>query len=241
MPTRLVILLNKVSIFQLQYQITANQLCLLVIIIVNWIFILAFYVVVLVQQLKLTIRLHIYPLNIHFLNDTNINGTRLVEAMTQRSIQNTHLKYRVLMYDCSVTQGEGMKTVLVKKCCSGPPGLIHFWMQAPSKNRLKPGGRSPGIILPPLQIDQPPLLASHPPSLAGWLTLPSNFSLLRRTLPPVYKLASLSSLTYMVTSSPQLSPSSSYLAPSTNWLASPPLRRWLAHPLCLHYFSPSTL
>ena len=37
--------------------------------------------------------------------------------------------------------GEGIKTVLIKKCCPGPPGLIHFWMQTPSKNRRKPGGK----------------------------------------------------------------------------------------------------
>ena len=42
------------------------------------------------------------------------------------------------------TLGEGIKTVLVKKFCPGPPGLIHFWMQAPSKTRLKPGG-VPGV------------------------------------------------------------------------------------------------
>ena len=36
-------------------------------------------------------RLHIYPLKIHYLNNTNINRTRLVEATTQKSIQNTHL------------------------------------------------------------------------------------------------------------------------------------------------------
>ena len=50
------------------------------------------------------------------------------------------------MYDLSVPQGNGIKTVLVKKCCPGPPSLIHFWMQAPSKNRLKPGG-VPGVDL----------------------------------------------------------------------------------------------
>ena len=54
------------------------------------------------------------------------------------------LVWNMSMYDCSVTQGEGIKTVLVKKCCPGPPGLIHFWMQAPSKNRLKPRG-VPGV------------------------------------------------------------------------------------------------
>ena len=42
------------------------------------------------------------------------------------------------------TLGEGIKTVLVKKCYLGPPGVIHFWMQAPSKNRFKPGG-VPGV------------------------------------------------------------------------------------------------
>ena len=58
------------------------------------------------------------------------------------------LIWNMSMYDLSVPQGDGIITVLVKKCCPGPPGLIHFWMQAPSKNRLKPGGcpggRPPG-------------------------------------------------------------------------------------------------
>ena len=70
------------------------------------------------------------------------NGTRLVEATTQRSIQNTHLKYVDVRLQCA--PGEWIKTILVKKCCPGPPGLIHLWMQAPSKNRLKPGG-VPGV------------------------------------------------------------------------------------------------
>ena len=48
------------------------------------------------------------------------------------------------MYDCNVPKGEGIKTVLVKKCCPGPPGLTHFWMQALSKNCLKPEG-VPGV------------------------------------------------------------------------------------------------
>ena len=39
-------------------------------------------------------------------------------------------------------QGEGIKTVFGQEILPGTPGpsLIHFWMQALSKNRLKPGG-----------------------------------------------------------------------------------------------------
>ena len=54
------------------------------------------------------------------------------------------LIWNMSMYNFSVPQGDGIKTVLVKKCCPGPPGLIHSWMQAPSKNHLKPGG-VPGV------------------------------------------------------------------------------------------------